>query len=55
MSECFQNNNLYHPQNLQKPKKTRKTAIVESLDYQIPVTQLKAQKGNEDMQAEKRD
>jgi len=30
--------------------KTRKNAIVEYLDYQIPVTQL-----NEDMQAAKRD
>jgi len=31
-------------------KKTRKNAIVEYLDYQIPVTQL-----NADMQAAKRD
>jgi len=31
-------------------KKTRKNAIVEYLDYQIPVTQL-----NRDMQAAKRD
>jgi len=30
-------------------------ARVEYLDYQIPVTQLKGQKGNEDMQAAKRD
>jgi len=26
--------------------KTRKNAIVENLDYQIPVTQLKGPKGN---------
>jgi len=36
-------------------KKTRKNAIVEYLDYQIPVTQLKGPKGNGDMQAAKRD
>jgi len=35
--------------------KTRKNAMVEYLDYQIPVTQLKGPKGNEDMQAAKRD
>jgi len=35
--------------------KTRKNAIVEYLDYQIPVTQLKGLKGNADMQAVKRD
>jgi len=35
--------------------KTRKNAIVECLDYQIPVTQLKGSKGNGDMQAAKRD
>jgi len=35
--------------------KTRKNAKVECLDYQIPVTQLKGPKGNEDMQAAKRD
>jgi len=35
--------------------KTRKNAIVEYLDYQIPVTQLKGRKGNGDMQAAKRD
>jgi len=34
---------------------TRKNAIVEYLDYQIPVTQLKGPKGNWDMQAAKRD
>jgi len=34
---------------------TRKNAIVEYLDYQIPVTQLKGPKGNRDMQAAKRD
>jgi len=33
---------------------TRKNAIVEYLDYQIPVTQLKGQRGNGDMQAAKR-
>jgi len=32
-------------------KKTRKNAIVEYLDYQITVTQLKGPKGNGDMQA----
>jgi len=35
--------------------KTRKNAIVEYHDYQIPVTQLKGPKGNGDMQAAKRD
>jgi len=35
--------------------KTRKNATVEYLDYQIPVTQLMGPKGNEDMQAAKRD
>jgi len=35
--------------------KTRKNAIVEYLDYQIHVTQLKGQKGNGDKQAVKRD
>jgi len=30
---------------------TRKNAIVEYLDYQIPVTQLMGPKGNGDMQA----
>jgi len=36
-------------------EKTRKNAIVEYLDYQIPVTQLMGPKGNGDMQAAKRD
>jgi len=36
-------------------KKPRKNAVVEYLDYQIPVTQLKGQKGNGDMQTAKRD
>jgi len=35
--------------------KTRKNAIVENLDYQIPVTQLMGAKRNGDMQAAKRD
>jgi len=35
--------------------KTRNNAIVEYLDYQIPVTQLMGPKGNGDMQAAKRD
>jgi len=35
--------------------KTRKNAVVEYLDYQIPVTQLKGQKENGDMQAAKPD
>jgi len=35
--------------------KTRKNAIVEYLDYQIPVTQLKGPKGNGDIQASNRD
>jgi len=35
--------------------KTRKNAIVEYLDYQIPVTQLKEPKRNGDIQAAKRD
>jgi len=35
--------------------KTRKNALVECLNYQIPVTQLKGAKGNGDMQAAKRD
>jgi len=33
---------------------TRKRAIVENLDYNIPVTQLKGPRGNGDMQAAKR-
>jgi len=33
-------------------KKTRKNAIVEYLDYHIPVTQIMGPKGNGDMQAE---
>jgi len=33
----------------------RMNAIVEYLDYQIPVTQLMGAKGNGDMQAAKRD
>jgi len=37
------------------PKLTRKNAIVEYFDYQIPVTQLKGPKGNGYMQATKRD
>jgi len=36
-------------------KKTRKNAIVEYFDYQIPVTRLKGPKGNGDKQAVKRD
>jgi len=36
-------------------KKTRKNAIVEYLDYQIPVTQLMGPKRNGDMQAAKID
>jgi len=35
--------------------KTRKNALVEYLDYQIFVTQLKGSKGDGDMQATKRD
>jgi len=34
---------------------TRRNAIVEYLDYQIPVTQLKGPKRNGDMQAANRD
>jgi len=34
---------------------TRKIAIVEYLDYKIPVTQLKGPKGNLDMKVAKRD
>jgi len=37
------------------PYLTRKNAIVEYLDYQIPVTQQMGPKGNGDMQAAKRD
>jgi len=36
-------------------KKTKKNAIVEYIDYQIPVTQLKGPKGKGDLQAAKRD
>jgi len=35
--------------------KTRKNAIVEYVDYEIPITQLKGPKGNGDMQAARRD
>jgi len=38
-----------------KIEETRKNAIVEYLDYQIPVTQLKGPKGNGDMQAANQD
>jgi len=40
---------------LLKKDLTRKNAIVEYLDYQIPVTQLKGPKRNGDMQAAERD
>jgi len=40
---------------IQCSTETRENAIVEYLDYQIPVTQLKGPKGNGDMQAAKRD
>jgi len=40
---------------IQISNETRKNAIVEYLDYQIPVTQLKGPKGSGDMQAVKRD
>jgi len=48
------NNNLRlnHDNN---QNKTRKNAIIDYLDYQITVTQLKGPKGNGDMQAAKRD
>jgi len=36
-------------------KKHGRTLLVEYLDYQIPVTQLKGPKGNGDIQAAKRD
>jgi len=39
----------------QNKNQPRKNAVVEYLDYQIPVTQLKGRKGNGDMQAAKRD
>jgi len=39
---------------IHKTVKKRKNAIVEYLDYQVPVTQLKGPKGNGDMQAAKR-
>jgi len=38
-----------------KESQTRKNALVEYLDYQIPVTQLKGQKENGDMEAADRD
>jgi len=41
---------IKNKRNSRFPKKTRKNAIVEYLDYQIPVTQLYG-----DMQAAKRD
>jgi len=40
---------------LKDAEETRKKAIVEYLDCQIPVTQLIGPKGNGDMQAAKRD
>jgi len=43
--------NIFKPHYL----KTRKNAIDEYLDYQIPVTQQMGPKGNEDIQAAKRD
>jgi len=42
----------FHP--YRKPKLNKKNAIVEYLDSQIPVTQLKGPKGNGDTQAAKR-
>jgi len=47
--------NLVYPFTLRVTGITRKNAIVEYLDYQIPVTQLKGPKENGDMQAAKRD
>jgi len=47
--------NLVYPFTLRVTGITRKNDIVEYLDYQIPVTQLKGPKGNGDMQAAKRD
>jgi len=43
--------NLVYPFTLRVTGITWKNAIVEYLDYQIPVTQPKGQKGNGDMQA----
>jgi len=40
---------------LMTAKLTKKNAIVEDLDYQIPITQLMGPKRNGDMQAAKRD
>jgi len=57
-------NDLFHVTNLSSYKeiisidshnKTRENAVVEYLDYQIPVTQIKGPKGNGDMQAARRD
>jgi len=47
--------NLVYPFTLRVTGITRKNAIVEYLDYQIPVTQVKGPKGNGDMQVAKRD
>jgi len=46
---------LYNDSPNAKPVKTRKNAIVEYLDYQVLVTQLRGPKGNRHMQAAKRD
>jgi len=44
----------YMSRNTEAMFKTWKNAIVEYLDYQIPVTQLKGPKGDGDMRAAKR-
>jgi len=46
---------LKHKSNCWNTQKTRENTIVEYLDYQIPVTQLKGPKRNGDMRAVKRD
>jgi len=54
----FKNFNLLDKKSCERVNvkiKTRKNAIVEYLDYQIPVTQLMGPKGNGDMHAAKRD
>jgi len=47
--------NLIYPFILRVTGITKKNAIVEYLDYQIPVTKLKGPKGNGNMQTVKRD
>jgi len=53
--KIFGKNCIFQKYFSKKQEKTRENAIVEYLDYQIPVTQLNEPKEYGDMQAVKRD